>query len=258
MNVLIQHLCVLLASSKVKGNFINAEVVYDWVTVDYDWNESNYRYQTAVDSGYFIPENNVISGIKEFNGRVFVTVPRWKTGVPSTLNEIVYSSSNEAILKPFPNWEWQSTDNCNMLQYLQSMEIDMLTNTMWMLDTGRKYFSESNKSLINNDCSPKIIIWDLINDEFVHSYTFPDNVVNRTDNFLNDLVIDPIKQIAYISDVDGKSIITGAPGAIVVYDYKNDISNRFTDDRMSVLSMRYDDINNATYFDVCVIFFDFV
>lgn len=52
----------------------------------------------------------------------------------------------------------------------------------------------------------------------VHTYTFPDAVLSHTQNFVNDIVIDPANGMAYMSDTGISS--TGHSGGIVVYDYK--------------------------------------
>ena len=42
-----------------------------------------------MDNGTFAPHNCIITGVKLWSGRVFVSVPRWRPGVPGTLNEVV-------------------------------------------------------------------------------------------------------------------------------------------------------------------------
>ena len=36
--------------------------------------------------GHYVPHKNCPAGVKYYKSNIFVTVPRWKSGVPSTLN----------------------------------------------------------------------------------------------------------------------------------------------------------------------------
>lgn len=56
----------------------------------------------------FIPANNVPMGADHYNGLVFITVPRRRPGIPSTLNyvDLIQKSRNKSpLLKPYPDIE---------------------------------------------------------------------------------------------------------------------------------------------------------
>ncbi|ETO32845.1 hypothetical protein RFI_04271 [Reticulomyxa filosa] len=202
-------------------------IVYQFVTVDYDWPEETSK-EAFINNGSFIVSNNIITGLKIYENRVFVTVPRWKQGVPSTLNEVVVNPKNTTnyVLRPFPSWEMQTLGNCSCLQYVQSMEIDPY-GRMWIIDTGRVNFLD-NQTVPDNTCPPKFLLWDIPKNQLLSKYTFPNEVAPYNSTFLNDIVVDIKHEIAYISDVLGTE-----PGAIVVYDHSEQQSHRFADPTMT-------------------------
>ncbi|CAL8145838.1 unnamed protein product [Orchesella dallaii] len=185
------------------------EVVFSVNVIDYKFPSSETR-DTLLDSGEFIPKNNVITGIKVFEDRIFLTVPRWREGVPSTLNYIELNeagnTSSRSPLIPYPSWEFQEIGNCSSLQYVQSMEIDQF-GRMWVVDVGRvNIFTNPD-----NSCPPKLLLIDLKTDKILKQYVFPNNVVSYTINFLNDIVVGCTEKDscwAYITDAfDAKLVI---------------------------------------------------
>lgn len=52
---------------------------------------------------------------KVWNGRTFVTLPKWKFGVPATLAVIPKNATSSPLLQPYPNWNWHVEGNCNGL-----------------------------------------------------------------------------------------------------------------------------------------------
>lgn len=60
------------------------DVIYEWRQLDYDYTTFLDR-QRAILNGDFIPINNVPLGIARWRNRLFVTIPRWKNGVPASL-----------------------------------------------------------------------------------------------------------------------------------------------------------------------------
>ena len=221
------HLTVLfyLRSVHTAGvsSSINATLVYQIPYVDYDW-PSDADRTSAISNGDYVVENNLIAGLKVFGDTVYVTVPRWKNGVPSSLNTLVRNPGGDIIMQPFPSWDMNKKGDCSAIQYAQSMEIDPNTGFMWIIDTGRLNLFGSPENL----CSPKIVILDIATNSVVRAYEFPDNVVSSTSNFLNDIILDYVDgeaRFAYISDAAGD-------GKICVYDYAMDESYFFEDDSM--------------------------
>jgi hypothetical protein len=56
---------------------------------------------------------------------------------------------------------------------------------------------------------PKLFIWDLRNNSLVHMYAFPDSVASYNASFLNDLVIDTERNVAYIADAGRGVVLSG-------------------------------------------------
>mmetsp|Transcript_8931 Transcript_8931/g.21978 ORF Transcript_8931/g.21978 Transcript_8931/m.21978 type:complete len:461 (-) Transcript_8931:323-1705(-) len=166
----------------------------------------------------FIVENNVITGIKAYNGTIYLTVPRWKPGVPSTLNSLYLGPDGAASLKPYPSCEWQRIGDANALQYVQSMEIDP-SGRMWIIDVGRMNFATSTPI---NQVPPKIVIFDINANSVIRMYNFTNKVAPHNSSFLNDIVVDYQRKWAYISD-------TGAEGGIIAYDFNSNTARRFSD-----------------------------
>lgn len=203
----------------------NAEIVYQLLSVDYLWNDNSQR-QAAINSGEYVIENNIITGIKVAGSDVYVTVPRWRYGVPATLNVLVTNVAGSTVLKPFPSWGMNQIGNCSALQYVQSMEIDPNTGYMWIIDTGRVNTRETS-STRQNLCPPKLVILDLKTSEVMRQYMFPNAVVSHTTNFMNDIVLDYVNgraRYAYITDT--------ADAKLYVYDYDDNNSYFFHHDNM--------------------------
>jgi len=102
------------------------------------------------------------------------------------------------------------------------MEIDP-DGIMWVVDVGRKYFTET----ADNTCPPKIILLEVATGKELSRYTFPNDVAPYDASFLNDIVLDFPRKIAYLSSAGNGP---ADKGAIIVYDHANKASRRFEDD----------------------------
>lgn len=204
--------------------------IADWVSVNYTWPTPD-AYASAVADGTYVPANNIITGVKIWNNTVYVTVPRWRHGVPATLSTVVMPQqgtgadaecqANQPLLQPYPSWDFQSLDNPAGLKYTQSMEIEPATGLMWMLDVGRLNIYDPEQPPINTS-PPKLILYSIPDNAVVQTYLFTDDVAPYSSSFLNDVVVDVTDGIAYISDASG-------PGAIIVYDRTRNVARRFSD-----------------------------
>ena len=184
--------------------------------------------------GRYINDNNALAGIKVWKDDIYVTVPRWKPGVPVTLARVNPKTSR---LQAWPSWEMQSLGDPSALQFVQSMEIDS-RGWMWILDVGRLNLL-SDPSLQTSGV-PKLIIWDIDKNCSVQEYVFPDDVMPYDSSWANDIVVDETRGLAYISD-------TWADGGIVVYDFKRNRARRFDDASLHPNKTMECDINGRTF-----------
>lgn len=196
------------------------KTIASWVSLDFEW-ESPSQKAHYLNNSLFIPENCALTGIKVYKNDIYVTVPRWLPGVPSTLNKVKFLDDKTAILSPFPDWASQDISNQDGFKYIQSMEIDS-QGRMWIIDVGRLNIVDKNASLIKNGPA-KIVILDLNSLQIVKSLVLSDEVAPYNASFLNDIVLDESKGFAYISDPSG---------AVIIYDFNNNIAKRFTSPTM--------------------------
>ncbi|KAJ8943936.1 hypothetical protein NQ314_009600 [Rhamnusium bicolor] len=186
------------------------QIEYVWSYLNFTW-ISPQQYLTALKNGEYIPENNVPTGLKIYNGNLYLSMPKFRNGVPVTLAYIPMGISRKKneLLIPFPSWELNDVGSCSNLQSVQSMEIDT-NGIMWVLDGVR---------LSNNvNCPTKLVFLDLNNNGFVvYSYTFPNEISPQNGGFLNDIVIDDSDGgYAYITDNSNVD-----PGLIIYSRKKN-------------------------------------
>nr|CAD7429444.1 unnamed protein product [Timema monikensis] len=177
-------------------------------------------------TGNYIPENNVFTGLEVGWGRVFLTLPRLRSGVAATLATIPRAdlqgqTGTAPTLQAYPNWQWHRAEaNCSGLISVYRARADRC-DRLWVLDSGIMNSLESYTPV----CPPKIVAFDLRTDRLVKSYEFP-RASLRLNSLLTNLVIDYQggqscdDALIYISD-------TASPG-IVVYDARRDVSWRVT------------------------------
>ncbi|XP_076381365.1 dopaminechrome tautomerase [Megalopta genalis] len=202
------------------------QVIFQWNTIDVVWQSEDDK-EFALNHGEYVPANNFISGIKFWKGKMYLTMPRWKDGVPVALGVTSATPVNKVTapaLEAFPSWEMQKLGDCSAFQYVQSMEIDPI-GRMWVIDTGRvSPMAVETKSA----CPPRLVILDLENKgEILRTYEFPQHVARPATAFLNDIVVDHEDGgMAYISDSDRDD-----PG-IILYSLQNNTSWKIRHDSM--------------------------
>jgi hypothetical protein len=109
----------------------------EFVLLNYSW-DAAHQHDQYVEAGLFVPENCLLAGIKLGpDNEMFVTVPRWKSGVPGTLNKVVPGpgpgpgGGQEYSLQPYPSWDMQREGVEGDLQNCQSMFIERSRPRMW-------------------------------------------------------------------------------------------------------------------------------
>ncbi|XP_043280638.1 protein yellow-like [Venturia canescens] len=200
--------------------------IFRWNTIDVVW-PSEEAQTKAYDRNEYIPENNPIAGIKVWKDKMFLTVPRWKEGVPVTLgvtSAIPVRGVYAPKLEAYPNWDMQTVGDCRAFQFVQSMEIDP-KGRMWVLDSGR---TETMTLQAKARCPPRLVILDLENKgQVLRSYQFPPHVTPPESSYLNDIVLDHEDGgMAYITDTAEND-----PG-IIVFSLRNGTSWKIRDSSM--------------------------
>lgn len=169
-------------------------IEFEWSYINFTW-PSVMEYHQAVTNFKYIPENNVITGIKLYNNKMYMALPRLRSGTPTTLAYVHtnYDQKYNALLRPYPSWTMNSLNNCAALQSVQSIEIDKY-GIMWVLDGVR--FNGITR------CPPKIMLLDLNdNGKILQTHIFPNEVSLHNGGFLKYLVLDESDGgFAYITD----------------------------------------------------------
>eukprot|EP00428_Durinskia_dybowskii_P077932 CAMPEP_0170357570 /NCGR_PEP_ID=MMETSP0117_2-20130122/1778_1 /TAXON_ID=400756 /ORGANISM="Durinskia baltica, Strain CSIRO CS-38" /LENGTH=322 /DNA_ID=CAMNT_0010611747 /DNA_START=295 /DNA_END=1264 /DNA_ORIENTATION=- len=142
-------------------------------------------------------------------------------GVPATLNKLErrLGSSGEYTLTPFPSWDMQIEGKDGDLQSVQSMTIDS-KGRMWVIETGRRNFLSPLPSRFVDGAAGVWII-DLATNTILSKYYFPADVASYDVSFVNDIVLDESRDLAYLSDA-------GGAGGIIVYDHSAGTSRRYS------------------------------
>lgn len=71
----------------------NLRVAYQWNQIDFEFPSEADRAE-AIRSGDYVAENVIPVGLEVYKKRLFVTLPRWKTGIPASL---AYININERL-----------------------------------------------------------------------------------------------------------------------------------------------------------------
>ena len=216
------YLVVLLVVLSVVSKLIVAEhtVFAEWTVLNFTW-DATHTYSDYVSTNNFLPHNCVLAGINvDKQGNIYVTVPRWREGVPATLNILEQiPGSTEYSLTPFPSWDMQAVGKSGDLQSCQSMTIDS-QGRMWVVETGRRNFLSPSKSQYV-DGAAGVWIVDLATKAILSKYYFPQDVASYDVSFINDIVLDERRNLAYLSDAGGS-------GGLLVYNHNDETSRKYT------------------------------
>lgn len=154
---------------------------FAWKQMDYTWETPESR-ETAIKEKRFIPENNLPLGLARWKNKMFVTVPRWKAGVASTLNYIDLDGPQDQLLKPYPSFKdnfvpdtaTELPSNSSLISVFRIFvdECDRL----WIIDSGMadifgKFLYKNNPQgkLKNNPSSLYQVYWYLFVPLTLHS-----------------------------------------------------------------------------------------
>ncbi|XP_068084062.1 protein yellow [Anabrus simplex] len=196
---------------------------FSWRQLDFLF-PSQENKQAALASGQFKPDNNLPVGIELWEDKVFVTVPRWKSGVPASL---AYFNLNDTpiapFLTPYPDWESHNISDGNFKSIATRIVSPFRIRAdscdrLWVLDTGvADILDESPRAFYPTT----LIVFDLKKNVLLRRYEFPKEHVKDTSFFAN-IAVD---EGATCDDVYAYSADLGAFG-LVVYSWKKNSSWR--------------------------------
>lgn len=161
------------------------------------------------------------------DGRIFVNFPRWSDDVPISVGELRPDGS----VRAFPNAEWNSGKPGLGERFVcvQSVVADR-EGYLWVLDSGNPKFA----GVIPG--APKLLKFDPHTGRLLAKIPYQEPEILPT-SYLNDVRIDTIRNVAYLSD--------SGQGAILVTDLGSGKSRRLLDHHPSVKAEKIDVVING-------------
>ncbi|XP_041972920.1 protein yellow [Aricia agestis] len=197
-------LCGLVALS---SGAVKLTEHYSWNMLDWDYPDP-YSKQQAYQTGELIPQNALPVGIERWRNKLFVSVPRWRPGIPGTLNYIPLDAPYDPSPKliPYPSFAGNQLGDCdNGLTTVYRIKADKC-DRLWVLDVGT-YGYDPN---VTNVCPYALNVYDLNTDTRIRRYVFrPEDIVPAT--FIANIALDEGSTcddtFAYFSDELGYGLI---------------------------------------------------
>ncbi|WP_166790940.1 L-dopachrome tautomerase-related protein [Lelliottia nimipressuralis] len=188
------------------------------------WDTPQHGQMPATFSGSV---NAPIAGIHfDARDRAFVSTPRLvSAAAPATLSILDTTvQSGPARLTAFPSREGNAvnTDPAQNLRNVLGFYIDRKNGWVWALDMG--FVAGEAESPIG---SQKLVVLDLNSGHTIKRIAL-DGVADRKASFLNDVVVDENRRVAYISDSGSRSAPENHVGLIVV-DFATGTARRVLD-----------------------------
>ncbi|CAL7951443.1 unnamed protein product [Xylocopa violacea] len=195
------------------------KIIHAWNYVEYNFPNDTIQ-DTLISNGDYIPENNMPLGMHIWDDKVFVTVPRWKSGVASNLNYFSKSDQSQSPkLTPYPDWQTNYINTPDAIINIFRVRSDAC-NRLWGVDTGIDDIL-GNGTVVR---PASIIVIDLRTDKILRTYPLKES--DQTPNsFFAELVVDVDPNncenaYAYISDLSAYGL--------VVYSWAKNNSWRIT------------------------------
>uniref|UniRef100_A0A182QUV6 Protein yellow n=1 Tax=Anopheles farauti TaxID=69004 RepID=A0A182QUV6_9DIPT len=192
---------------------------YSWQQLDFVFPNQRLKQQ-ALARGDYVPTNGLPVGIERWENKLFVSVPRWKDGIPSTLNYIDMNQtpSGSPALIPYPDWSSNVAGDCaNGLSTVYRIKADKC-GRLWALDTGTVGIGNTTQQL----CPYALNIWDLKTNRRLRRYELRPEDTNPN-TFIANIALDMGRScddtFAYMSDELGYGLI--------VYSFEQNKSWRF-------------------------------
>ena len=173
--LILSQLVILVAyndESSRTAHFANRsertiETIFSWDSLEFDMGnvyDANKSQST---------ENYLLGNVRMYENTFYISVPRYKEGVPATLNKIQILNDerkmnvsrrtdqppNSPTLHPFPNLKRNKVGDCKALQNVVALEIDPL-GRLWVVDSGKAAIY-SYTSDYRNFCKAKLHIYRL-------------------------------------------------------------------------------------------------
>ncbi|KAJ0173941.1 hypothetical protein K1T71_010087 [Dendrolimus kikuchii] len=205
---------------------------FQWKVIDYKW-ESNAAKQKAIQAGDYIPENNMPTGVARWRDKLFITIPRWKDGVPSSLNYVSLNGTQQEALNPYPNWAEAYVPSKTCCLHSKRTVVSTFRvfidgyDRLWVVDNGVLDMTDEAKRI----APASLMIFDLNTDELILRHEFSNDVVQDS-SVLTSVVADISSKgcscdnsYAYIADMGSN--------ALIVYSLKNDEAWRIDHDSLN-------------------------
>ncbi|XP_016982272.1 protein yellow [Drosophila rhopaloa] len=180
---------------------------YSWNQLDFAFPNARLKEQ-ALASGDYIPQNGLPVGVEHFGNRLFVTVPRWRDGIPATLTYINMDRSltGSPELIPYPDWRSNTAGDCaNSITTAYRIKVDEC-GRLWVLDTGTVGIGNTT----TNPCPYAVNVFDLTTDTRIRRYELP-GVDTNPNTFIANIAVDIGKNCddayAYFADELGYGLI---------------------------------------------------
>lgn len=174
----------------------NFTLIFKWNVIDYKWPTEESRSQFLNESK-FVPQNCYIRDIKIWNKTAYVTLPRWKPGVPATLARFpvdISFSPTSPLLQPYPSWSMQTFEDCFSLQSAHTIDVDA-EGQLWVLDAGLVEEFSANRTV----CPPKLIVFNLHTNFIIKHETIPMEVLGNS-SILTTMALDRDRKRLFIAD----------------------------------------------------------